>query len=157
MPLPKADTIAQDFILPDQDGRTHSLSDYRGKWVLLYFYPKDDTPGCTKEACAIRDNFPDFSKLDIAVLGVSVDSPTSHKKFIEKYKLPFTLLSDEDKKVVGLYGVWGKRKFAGKEYEGTLRTSFLIDPDGRIAKIYEDVKPETHAAEVLADIHNLTG
>ncbi|HEX4104290.1 MAG TPA: thioredoxin-dependent thiol peroxidase [Candidatus Paceibacterota bacterium] len=156
MPLPKIDTIAQDFILPDQDGKNHALSDYRGKWVLLYFYPKDDTPGCTKEACAIRDNFPDFSKLNITVLGVSGDSVASHKQFAEKYQLPFTLLADEDKKVVGLYGAWGKKKLAGKEYEGTFRTSFLIDPDGRIVKIYENVDPGTHAAQVLTDIHSLT-
>src|SRR6185437_15388313 len=103
MPIPKADAIAQDFILPDQDGKNHALSDYRGRWVLLYFYPKDDTSGCTKEACMIRDNLPDFSKLNAVVLGVSVDSVTSHRKFADKYKLPFTLLADEGKKVVGFY------------------------------------------------------
>lgn len=143
---------APDFELPDQNGDMHKLSDERGKWVLLYFYPKDDTPGCTKEACAIRDNFPDFKKVKAAVLGVSVDSVKSHKKFSEKYKLPFTLLADEEKEVVKLYGVWGKKKFMGREYDGTLRTSFLIDPEGAIAKIYENVKPATHAGEVLADI-----
>jgi len=150
--LPKQNSPAPDFTLPDQDGTMRSLSDYRRRWVLLYFYPKDDTPGCTKEACSIRDNFPDFKKLKIAVLGISTDSVGSHKKFEEKYKLPFTLLSDADKKVVNLYGVWGKKTFMGKEYEGTLRTSFLIDPKGNIAKVYEDVKPETHAEEILKDI-----
>ena len=150
--LPKQNSPAPEFTLPDQDGKMHSLADYRGTWVLLYFYPKDDTPGCTKEACAIRDNFPDFKKLKMAVLGVSTDSVKSHKKFEEKYGLPFTLLADEDKEVVKLYGVWGKKKFAGNEYEGTFRTSFLIDPDGNIAKIYENVKPEKHTEEILTDL-----
>lgn len=146
---------APDFTLPDQNGGLRSLSDFEGGWVLLYFYPKDDTPGCTKEACAIRDAFPDFGKLDVTVLGVSVDSVVSHKKFAEKYKLPFTLLADEGKKVVKLYGVWGKKKMMGREYEGTIRTSFLIDPIGVIAKVYENVKPETHAEEVLADLERM--
>ena len=117
----------------------HSLSDYQGMWVLLYFYPKDDTPGCTKEACAIRDVFPNFGKLNAEVLGVSGDSVASHKKFADKYGLPFTLLADEKKEAIGLYGI-------------AARTSFLIDPDGKIAKVYENVKPEKHAEEVLKDI-----
>lgn len=145
---------APDFTLSDQDGKEHKLSDYRGGWVLLYFYPNDDTPGCTKEACAIRDSFPDFKKLKITVLGVSVNSVKSHKKFADKYKLPFTLLSDESKVVVRKYDVWAKKKFMGKEYMGTLRTSFLVNPSGRIAKIYEKVKPELHADEVLSDVSN---
>jgi len=152
----KINQIAPDFKLKDQDGKIHRLSDYKGKWILLYFYPKDDTPGCTKEACTIRDNFPNFKKLDVVVLGISTDSVESHKKFAEKYNLPFTLLSDENKKVVKKYGVWGKKKFMGKEYEGTLRTSFLINSKGRIAKIYENVNPEIHAEEVLEDLKNLT-
>ena len=123
--------------------------------MLLYFYPKDDTPGCTKEACGIRDSFPDFKKLKIAVFGISVDSAASHKKFEEKYDLPFTLLADEKKEVVKKYGVWGKKKFMGHSYEGTLRTSFLIDPQGKIAKIYENVNPVGHAEEVLADLRAL--
>jgi peroxiredoxin Q/BCP len=143
---------APAFTLPDQNGKTHSLSDYEGQWVLLYFYPKDDTSGCTKEACAIRDSFPNFKKLDISVLGVSVDSIQSHEKFATKYKLPFTLLSDESKKVVERYGVWGKKQSMDREYMGILRTSFLINPLGKIAKIYEKVKPELHATEVLEDI-----
>lgn len=145
---------APDFELQDQNHRIHKLSQYKGEWILLYFYPKDDTPGCTKEACSIRDNFPNFNALKTAVLGVSVDSPKSHKNFHEKYALPFTLLADEDKKVVNLYDVWKKKKFMGKEYTGTVRSSFLIDPKGKIFKIYENVKPENHAQEVLKDIKN---
>ncbi len=145
----KIGDLAPDFELPDQNGKNHSLKYHRGQWILVYFYPKDDTPGCTKEACSIRDNFPHFKKSKIEVFGVSVDSVKSHEKFSEKYKLPFTLLADENKEVVKEYGVWGKKKFMGKEYEGTSRTSFLIDPKGKIAKIYEDVKPEIHAEEVL--------
>jgi peroxiredoxin Q/BCP len=147
---------ALDFKLPDQNGETHKLSDYKGKWVLLYFYPKDDTPGCTKEACVIRDKFPDFKKLKIKVLGVSADSVKRHEKFADKYKLPFTLLSDESKSVIEKYGVWAKKKFMGREYMGILRTSFLINPNGKIAKIYENVKPEIHAQEVLEDVSNLS-
>lgn len=150
-------SIAPDFTLPDQDGREHSLSQYRGQWVLLYFYPKDDTPGCTKEACSIRDAFPNFQSLNIKVLGVSIDSIESHKKFAEKYKLPFTLLSDQRKKVVSRYGVWGEKHFMGREYEGTIRSSFLIDPTGTIEKIYTDVKPEKHAEEVLRDLKRFEG
>jgi len=149
MPLPTLNSPAPDFTLPDQDGVSHTLSHHRGSWVLLYFYPKDDTAGCTKEACMIRDEFPAFGALKAKVFGVSTDSVASHKKFAEKYQLPFTLLADEDKEVVRAYGVWGKKKFMGKEYEGTMRTSFLIDPRGNIAKIYEGVKPEIHAAKVL--------
>jgi thioredoxin-dependent peroxiredoxin len=146
---------APDFELPDQNGEIRRLKDYQNEWVLIYFYPKDDTPGCTKEACSIRDNFPDFQELKLKVLGVSVDSVESHKKFAEKYNLPFTLLADEKKEVVGKYGVWGWNKFMGREYEGTLRTSFLIDPEGKIARIYENVKPEVHAEEVLDYFKNL--
>jgi len=152
---PKEGQLAPDFTLPDQNGETHALSRQRGKWVLLYFYPKDDTPGCTKEACMIRDNLPHFGKLGADVFGISVDSVASHKKFAEKYALPFTLLSDEEKTVVERYGVWGKKKFMGREYMGTSRTSFLVDPEGKIAKVYEDVKPETHAEEVLKDLKTL--
>src|SRR3989344_5757118 len=151
----KTNTKAPEFKLPDQDGKIHSLSEFKGQWILLYFYPKDDTPGCTKEACSIRDSFPSFEKLKAVVLGISVDSVKSHRKFADKYKLPFTLLADEEKKVVKLYGVWVKKKMMGREYMGTLRTSFLIDPQGKIAKIYENVKPEIHANEVLSDLKNL--
>ena len=155
MPLPKLNSIAPDFTLPDQDGKSHTLSDYQGKWVLLYFYPKDNTTGCTAQACAIRDEFPAFGKLKVKVLGLSVDPVKSHKKFAEKYELPFTLLADEEKKIVKKYGVWAKKKFMGREYMGTLRTSFLIDPKGKITKIYEGVKPELHAEEVLKDLKEM--
>lgn len=146
---------APDFTLPDQEGNEHTLSAMRGKWVLVYFYPKDDTPGCTVEACSVRDRFPKFKDLALTVFGISVDSVKSHAKFAQKYKLPFTLLSDEDKTVVKAYGVWGKKKFMGREYMGTSRTSFLVDPKGCVAKIYENVKPEKHIDEVLADLGGL--
>lgn len=153
---PQKDTKAPAFELPDQNGKMHALSDYKGSWVLIYFYPKDDTPGCTKEACMIRDNFPSFKKLDIAVLGISTDSVKSHAKFAEKYELPFTLLADEEKKVVEDYGVWGEKKFMGRTYNGTKRMSFLVNPKGMIAKVYEVVRPAEHAEEVLADIKELS-
>lgn len=147
--------IAPDFKTEDQDGKIHKLSDYRGKWILIYFYPKDDTPGCTKEACAIRDMMPNFKKLGLKVFGVSTQDVKSHKKFAEKYDLPFTLLVDEDKKIVNKYSVWAKKKFMGREYMGTLRQSFLINPKGKIVKVYENVKPETHAEEILEDLKKL--
>lgn len=151
----KQGQIAPDFTLPDQKAKLHMLSQVRGKWVLLYFYPKDDAPGCTVEACSMRDHYPNFKKLKIKVFGISVDSVKSHEKFATKFELPFTLLADEEKKIVKLYGVWGKKKFMGREYLGTNRTSFLIDPDGKIVKIYENVKPEVHAEEVLGDVKDL--
>lgn len=147
---------APDFTLPDQDGKKHKLSDYKGQWVLLYFYPKDDTPGCTTEACSMRDNLPKFTKTKAKVFGISVDSVASHKKFVDKYKLSFTLLADEDKKVVEKYGVWQEKSMYGKKYMGTVRDSFLINPDGKIAKIYHKVKPEQHAEEVLTDLKELS-
>ncbi len=146
---------APDFTLNDQDGNTHSLTAENGKWVLLYFYPKDDTPGCTRQACDIRDNFPSFTKMNCTVFGISVDAEKSHKKFEEKYALPFTLLSDNEKVVVNAYGVWKPKKFMGREFLGTLRTSFLINPEGIIVKIYEDVKPALHAEQVLTDLSML--
>jgi peroxiredoxin Q/BCP len=147
---------APAFSLPDQNEKKHKLSEVKGKWVLLYFYPKDNTPGCTKEACAIRDNYSKFKRRKIQVFGVSADPVDKHKKFAEKYELPFTLLSDEEKKVLKAYGVWGKKKFMGREYMGIHRMSFLIDPKGKIAKIYPKVKPADHAEEVLADIKELS-
>jgi peroxiredoxin Q/BCP len=143
------------WTLPDQSGTEHALKDYKGQWVVLYFYPKDDTPGCTKEACSFRDNLPKFKKTKAMVFGVSADPVKKHAKFVEKFSLSFPLLADEDKKVVEAYGVWAKKKFMGREYMGILRTTFLIDPEGKIAKIYESVKPETHAEEVLADLKEL--
>lgn len=151
----KKGKIAPDFETLDQDSELHTLSDYRGQWVLIYFYPKDDTPGCTKEALAIRERMPDFNKLKLQVFGVSIQDPKSHKKFAVKYDLPFTLLADPNKKIVTKYGVWGKKKFGGRKYMGTLRTSFLIDPKGKIAKVYGKVKPEIHAEEVLRDLKTM--
>lgn len=145
---------APDFELEDQKGITHKLSTYLGQSVLLYFYPKDDTPGCTKEACEIRDNFSSFEKLGLVILGISSDSVKSHSKFSEKYNLPFIILSDENKEVIKKYGVWGKKQFMGKEYMGIKRTSFLIDSKGKIEKIYAQVQPSEHATEVISDVKN---
>ena len=141
---------APAFTATTNVGGTVSLADFKGRNVILYFYPKDDTPGCTKEACAFRDYFAEFRKKGAVVLGVSVDSVKSHGKFVEKYRLPFTLLADEDKKIVQAYGVWGEKSFMGRKYLGTYRVTFLIGPDGRIKKIWPQVKPEEHAEEVLA-------
>ena len=154
MPLSIGDT-APDFVLLDQDGKEHRLSDEKGHWTLLYFYPKDLTPGCMAEACGIRDAFPDFEKLNITVFGVSTDSVASHRKMVDKLELPFTLLADEKKEVVAAYGVWGQKKFMGHEYMGTNRWSFLIGPDGKIRKIYDKVKPAAHAQEVLEDLRQM--
>jgi peroxiredoxin Q/BCP len=141
---------APDFSAPANGGGTVSLADFKGKNVILYFYPKDDTPGCTKEACAFRDNFAAFKQKGIVVLGVSTDPVKAHDKFVEKFKLPFPLLADVDKKIVNAYGVWGEKTFMGRKYFGTFRITFLIGPDGRIRKIWPQVKPEEHAAELLA-------
>lgn len=140
---------APNFSLPDETGKVHSLKDYKGKWLLLYFYPKDDTPGCTKEACSFRDMSLDFKKKKIVVLGVSKDSVASHQKFAKKYHLNFPLLSDESKEVIKAYKAWGKKKFMGREFEGTLRNSYLINPTSEIVKTYEGVNPLSHAKEVL--------
>lgn len=151
----KVGQAAPDFVLPNQDGKKIKLADLLGEWILLYFYPKDNTPGCTKEACSIRDTMPQFEQKGLKVMGISVDSVESHKKFSEKLNLSFDLLSDDQKKVVRSYGVWGQKKFMGREFMGTHRTSFLISPDGKIAKIYEKVKPAKHAQQVLDDITQL--
>lgn len=142
---------APEFTLPDQDGTMHSLSDYKGKRVLLYFYPKDDTPGCTTESCNFRDGYDEFQKMGLVILGVSKDSVKSHKKFAEKYSLPFPLLSDETGSTVEAYDSWGMKKFMGREYMGILRNSFLIDEEGKIAKVYESVKPADHSKEIKVD------
>ena len=141
---------APEFSADTNGGGHVSLADFRGKPVILYFYPKDDTPGCTKEACAFRDQFAGFQKKGAIVLGVSPDPVKAHDKFVEKFKLPFTLLADVDKKIVTAYGVWGEKTFMGRKYMGTHRVTFLIGPDGRIQKIWPLVKPESHAAEILA-------
>jgi len=139
---------APDFKLLDQDNKEHSLSNYLGQFVLIYFYPKDDTPGCTKEACMIRDDFHNFKKINAKVIGISADSPASHKKFAEKYNLPFTLLSDEKRAVIEKYGA--------KKEIGIKRMSYLLDINGFVVKIYPFVKPEMHAKEVLNDLEALT-
>jgi thioredoxin-dependent peroxiredoxin len=149
MPI-QANIKAPDFELADENGNLHRLSDYVGKAVVLYFYPKDDTPGCTKEACGFRDQYADYTTAGIVVLGVSPDSSRSHTKFKAKFNLPFTLLADEGHKVCDLYGVWGHKISYGREYDGLLRTTFLIGPDGKIIKVFEGVKPDGHSAEVLA-------
>ncbi len=140
---------APDFSSKDQNGNDVSLSDFAGKRVVLYFYPKDDTPGCTKEACSFRDADDVFRAKGITVLGVSTDSEKSHQKFISKYQLPFDLLADVDKKIVEDYGVWGEKSMYGRKYMGTFRKTFLID-DGKIVKIFEKVDVAKHADEVLA-------
>lgn len=146
---------APDFTLPDQDGQNHALADYRGRWVVLYFYPKDDTPGCTKEACNFRDSFHELTKLGVAVLGVSKDSVRSHQKFAAKYNLTFPLLSDPDHAVIEQYGAWAPKKFMGREFLGTLRMSYLISPEGRVAKVYPQVNPTQHVTDILADLQGL--
>ena len=145
---------APDFKLKDQDGKIISLSDYKGKNVVLYFYPKDDTPGCTKEACSFRDELPRFGKIDAVILGVSPDSVDSHKKFAQKFELPFTLLSDENKKVVEAYDVWKEKNNYGKKYMGVERTTFVIDKEGKIKKIFNKVKVDGHSEEVMEALKN---
>lgn len=149
MPLLVAGVSAPPISAKDQAGKPVSLEEYLGKKVVLYFYPKDDTPGCTKEACAFRDNLPNFKALGVDVLGVSVDEESRHKKFAEKYQLPFRLVSDPDKAIVEAYGVWGLKKFMGREYMGTNRVTYLIDEKGVIEKVWPKVNPAQHAQEVL--------
>ena len=153
----KEQTKAPDFKLNNQDGKEVSLKDYRDRWVLVYFYPKDDTPGCTVEAKTMQANMKKFNALNFSVLGISPDGVESHRKFADKYKLKFDLLADAEREVVNLYGVWGKKKFMGREYMGVNRSSFLIDPKGKIAKIYPKVKPDKHAQEVYEDVQKLSG
>jgi peroxiredoxin Q/BCP len=150
----KKGSLAPTFTAKDGNGDTVKLRDLRGQNVVLYFYPKDDTPGCTKEACSFRDAFADFKKRGIEVLGVSTDSETSHKKFAAKYKLPFTLVSDPDHAIADAYEVYGEKKFMGRTYMGVKRLTFLIDDKGRIKKVFEKVKPEEHAQEVLEAFKN---
>ena len=149
MPI-QAGSPAPEFSLFDENEQTHQLKDYRGQTVVLYFYPKDDTPGCTTEACNFRDDYSAYQEAGVVILGVSPDTPKKHTKFIAKYELPFTLLADTDHQVCELYGVWGLKKFMGREYEGVHRTTFLIDPEGVIQKVFENVKPANHSAEILS-------
>jgi thioredoxin-dependent peroxiredoxin len=143
---------APDFELTSDAGEQVKLSQFRGKPVVLYFYPKDDTPGCTAQACGIRDSYDDFEERGAVVLGVSPDEESSHVKFKQKYGLPFTLLADPEHEVSELYGVWGEKKYMGRTYMGVERSTFLIDPDGRIAKVMRKVKPDTHVERVLAEL-----
>jgi thioredoxin-dependent peroxiredoxin len=146
-------TQAPEFTTTDQDGKTRALSDFKGKKVILYFYPKDNTPGCTKEACGFRDHFAEFHRLGVEILGVSVDPVKSHKSFVQKYELPFILLADPDKHLVEAYGVWGEKRLYGKKYMGTNRVTYLIDEAGKIAAVFPTVKPDKHAEEILAVLH----
>ena len=142
--------LAPDFELKSDAGETVKLSALRGRQVVIYFYPKDDTPGCTTQACGIRDAYEEFERVGAVVLGISPDSEKSHVKFRTKYELPFTLLADTDHAVAELYGVWGEKKYMGKTYLGISRTTFVIGPDGSVVKVMENVKPVTHADDVLA-------
>ena len=146
---------APDFTAPDQNGKQHSLSAYKGKWVILYFYPKDMTPGCTTEACNFRDDFPEFNKLDAVILGVSKDSVQKHLKFVQKYDLPFSLISDENGTICETYGVWQEKSMYGKKYMGINRSTFLINPEGNIARVFPKVNVKTHAEELLQAIEEL--
>jgi thioredoxin-dependent peroxiredoxin len=143
---------APDFSLPDANGNLVRLADFRGKRVVLYFYPRDNTPGCTKEACGFRDAYAQYEAQDIVVLGISTDDAKSHTKFVQKFDLPFPLLTDASGEVATVYESYGLKKFMGKEYMGISRNTFVIDPSGNIEKIYLKVKPELHAAQLLADL-----
>ena len=140
---------APNFSGLDQDGKSHSLTDYKGKKLVVFFYPKASTPGCTAEACDLRDNFTKFEAQNYALLGVSADSAKAQAKFIEKYDLPFPLLADEDKSVINAFGVWGPKKFMGKEYDGIHRTTFVINEDGIIDDVIDKVKTKEHAVQIL--------
>jgi peroxiredoxin Q/BCP len=142
-------TIAPQFSATDQDGNKHSLSDYKGKKVALYFYPKDDTPGCTKQACSLRDNYSELLSKGVQIFGVSVDDENSHKKFVQKFELPFPLLADTEKEIVTAYGVWGEKSMYGKKYMGTHRVTYLINEEGIIASVIDKVKVDEHAGQIL--------
>lgn len=146
---------AHSFELPDQDGKVRSLLDYLGRWLIVYFYPKDDTPGCTKEACAFRDGSKAFRDLGVDIVGISKDTVRAHKKFQQKFKLNFPLLADPERKVIEAYGAWGRKKFMGREFDGILRNTYLINPKGKIVRKYEKVDPLTHSAQVLTDLQSL--
>lgn len=146
---------ASGFSLLDQDGKTHSLKDYKGKWVVLYFYPKDDTPGCTTEACSFRDEYRYIQEQGAVVLGVSKDTVASHKKFATKFNLNFPLLSDESLDVIKAYGAWGERSMYGRKFMGILRSTFIISPEGKIVKEYPKVTPKDHAVQIVKDLEEL--
>jgi len=151
----KIGRVAPAFKLQDQDNKTQTLKDHKGKWVLIYFYPKDDTPGCTKEACAITDVYKEFKKLGVTVFGVSKDTSKSHTQFAEKYNLPFTLLSDPTMEMMGKYGSAVLKQMYGKTVRGTNRISYIVNPEGKIAQVYPEVDPATHALQLLIDIKKL--
>jgi thioredoxin-dependent peroxiredoxin len=155
MSLPSEGSKAPDFDLPASNGGNMALKDLKGKNVVVYFYPKDDTPGCTVEACGLRDSYKEIEKLGAVILGVSPDSVTSHGKFISKFQLPFTLLADEDKKMCRDYGVWVEKSMYGKKYMGVARTTFIIDKKGAIAKVFEKVKPEGHDQAIIAALKSI--
>ena len=155
MPIPQEGNKAPDFNLPASTGGKIALKDLKGKNIVVYFYPKDDTPGCTVEACGLRDSFKEIEKLGTVILGVSPDSIISHGKFISKFKLPFALLADEDKKMCQDYGVWVEKSMYGKKYMGVARTTFIIDKNGKVANVFEKVKPEGHDQEIIAALKNL--
>ncbi|MDE2221963.1 MAG: thioredoxin-dependent thiol peroxidase [Candidatus Omnitrophica bacterium] len=155
MPIPSQGSESPDFNLPASSGGNIALNDLKGRKIVIYFYPKDDTPGCTVEACGLRDNYKEFEKHGAVVLGVSPDSVTSHGKFINKFKLPFILLADEDKRTCQAYGVWVEKSMYGRKYMGVARTTFIIDASGKIAKVFEKVKPEGHAQEIIESLRTL--
>ena len=148
----KAGEKAPSFKLQDSEGKVHSLEEYQGKTIVVYFYPKDDTPGCTKEACSFRDDYSAFKEAGVEIIGISPDTIESHQKFSEKYDLPFTLLADPDHKVSEAYEVWGQKKSFGREYEGVFRTTFIIGPESKIKRVFENVKPSDHSQEVLGEV-----
>jgi len=146
---------APNFSLQDQDNTIHSLDDYKGKWLVLYFYPKDDTPGCTTEACSFRDEYDYIQEQDAVVVGISKDNPASHKKFAEKYNLHFTLLSDPTTETIQAYNAWGERSMYGKVFLGVIRSTYIISPEGRIVKSYPKVSPKGHAVQIVKDLKEL--
>ncbi len=148
---------APNFKLPDQDGKEHVLGDYTGQWLVIYFYPKDETGGCTKEACSFRDGRDALKEAGLEIVGISKDTVASHKRFADKHGLNFTLLADPSLTTIKAYGAWGMKKFMGREFEGTLRNTYLIDPKGEIVKTYEKVQPAEHAMQILADFKALKG
>lgn len=147
--------MAPDFTLSDASGNTHSLKDYRGKKVVVYFYPKDNTPGCTIQACAFRDAYSAFHDLDVVVIGISKDSQKSHEKFVDKYDLPFVLLSDPERVAIEGFGVWQEKKMMGKTYMGVVRATFVLDEEGKIIKVYPKASPDKNAADILAFLRTL--
>jgi thioredoxin-dependent peroxiredoxin len=151
----KLNQPAPAFSLPDEKGKFHNLAEFKGKPIVLYFYPKDDTPGCTKEACNFRDDYGAYKNSGLEIIGISPDGSESHAKFKAKFNLPFLILADKDHNVCELYGVWGRKKFMGREYDGVFRTTFLIDREQKILRIFKDVKPAEHSREVLSEFQKL--